>query len=442
MIGPAECGPECPLPCCMISFLSSFLTLPRLLVAATFFCICTIVGLFTSSFFRVLPSIGMVGILVAGLLSYTFHKREYIRVRGVVYGSFVAVYFLNLSSGLLTSDANWKDFERDIVLQLPFLILPLGFWLLPPLPASYLRNIWLTLIGTATVAALLSSVNYALHFEQINELYLHSKVMPTEPDHIRFSLIITLAIAAGVLLIVHKSVSGRARMLLVLVLTGLALYLHMLAVRSGLMTFYSLGGLSFLWLIIRKRRYHQAAALGAGLLLLPLFSYVCFPTFRNKSANTQEDVGQVERTASANSYSLVGRVYSYRVALKVIQKNFWFGVGKADIEEEMAAHYRNDFPLIQPESYIQPHNQYLYSTVAFGVIGLLVFVVGFYYPGLCIWPQYAPLLFSQYIILTLSFLVEYTLETQIGLAFALFFLMLALEGTKTPLLPDTEWRPA
>ncbi|RPD49912.1 O-antigen ligase domain-containing protein [Hymenobacter sediminis] len=426
----------------MISFLSSFLTLQRLLIAAAFFCICTIVGLFTSSFFRILPSVGMVGILVTGLLSYFLHKHKYARVRSTVYGSFVAIYFLNLSSGLLTSDANWNEFERDVVLQLPFLILPLAFWLLPPLPAVYLRNIWLTLIGAAAIAALLSAVNYALHFEQINELYLHSKVMPTEPDHIRFSLIITLAIAAGILLIVQKNVVGRMQSLLVLVLIVLALYLHMLAVRSGLMAFYSLGVLGFLWLVLRKRNYYQAVQLALCLLLLPLVSYVCFPTFRNKSVNTQEDVGQVEHTTSANSYSLVGRVYSYKVALKVIRENFWFGVGKADIEEEMAVHYRKDFPLIQPESYIQPHNQYLYSTVAFGVVGLLIFVVAFYYPGLCIWPQYAPLLFAQYTIITLSFLVEYTLETQIGLAFALFFLMLALEGNKAPLLPDTEWRPA
>lgn len=425
----------------MISFLSSFLTLNRLLAAAAFFCICTIVGLFTSSFFRILPSIGMVGILATGLLSYTLYKHKYPRAHRVVYGSFAAVYFLNLSSGLLTSDANWSDFERDLVLQLPFLVLPLGFWLLPPLPAIYLRNIWLTLIGATAVAAFLSSVNYILHFDQINELYLHSKVMPTEPDHIRFSLIITLAIAAGVLLIVKGNMKGRERSLWMGIVAALALYLHMLAVRSGLMAFYSLGILGLLRLIFQERNYRQAIRLALCLVVLPIFSYLIFPTFRNKSANTQEDVGQVERTASANSYSLVGRVYSYKVALKVIQENIWFGVGKADIEEEMASHYRNDFPLIQPESYIQPHNQYLYSTVAFGLVGLLIFIMGFYYPGLYTWPQYAPLLYAQYTIVTLSFLVEYTLETQIGLAFSLFFLMLALEGSKQSLLPDTEWRP-
>ncbi|WP_180754413.1 O-antigen ligase [Hymenobacter sp. DG01] len=347
-----------------------------------------------------------------------------------------------MASGLVSSDANWGEFQQDIVLQLPFLILPLAFWLLPPLPAPTLRGLWLSLVGAAVVAALLSTVNYILHFEQINELYLHSKVMPTEPDHIRFSLIITLAIAAGGVLLWHQSVTGIGKKLLAGAVLFLALYLHLLAVRSGLLTFYFLGGVGCLWLIVRRRHYYQALRLAAGLLLLPVLSYVCFPTFRNKSANTREDVGRVEHTASANNYSLVGRVYSYKVALKVIEDNLWFGVGKADIKAEMAVHYRRDYPTIQPEAYIQPHNQYLYSTVAFGVVGLLLFIIGFYYPGLSMWPRHAPLLLAQYIITTLSFLVEYTLETQIGLAFALFFLLLALEGCKAPTSPEQEWRPA
>lgn len=384
----------------------------------------------------------MVGILISGALSYFLHKQEYTRAHGVAYSAFLLVYGIHLSSGLLTSAANWEAYKRDVVLQLPFVILPVGFWMLPPLPASYLRNLWLVLIGATIVAALLSTGNYLLHFEQINEMYLHSKVMPTEPDHIRFSLLITLSIAAGTLLVVHRSVIGARQKWLIIGLAFLALYQHILAVRSGLVTFYFLGGMACLWLVVKQRQYRQAIAVAASLVVLPALSYACFPTFRNKSANTREDVGQVEHTASANNYSLVGRVYSYKVALKVIQDNPWVGVGKADIDAEMAKYYRQDYPTIQPEAYIQPHNQYLYSTVAFGMLGLLLFVIGFYYAGLNIWPRYAPLLFVQYSIVTLSFLVEYTLETQIGLAFALFFLLLSLEGSKPASTTELEWRPA
>jgi O-antigen ligase len=427
----------------MLSSLSSQLTIPRILTASTVFCACIIVGLFTSSFFRILPSIGIVGVLVCGLLAYSLHRGSYTSGNRAIYLPFVLIFGIHVASGLLTSWANLPEYGRDIVLQLPFLALPVGFWLLPPIPTRQLRQLWYLLILVTVVSATVSTGNYLLHKDEINELYLRSKVMPTEPDHIRFSLIVTLAIAAGVLLLDQGKLSPQTRLWLRLAVVALALYQHLLAVRSGLVTFYVLGGLALLWLILYRKQYKRATGLATALLLLPLFSYFCFPTFRNKSANTREDVGRVEHTASANNYSLVGRVYSYKVALKVVQDNPWFGVGKADMEQELAQHYRREFPNIQPEAYILPHNQFLFTTVALGCVGVILFIIGFYCPGIGSGTRYAPLLLTQYIIITISFLVEYTIETQIGIAFSLFFLLLALEGAKkeTSETAGNLWRP-
>lgn len=425
----------------MASSLGTILTISRLLVAATFFCVCILVGLFTSSFFRVLPSIGMMGMAVTGLTCFLLHGRHYQRSARSNYLPFLLIFLVHAGAGLLTSAARIGEYTRDVVLQLPFLVLPLAFWLLPPLPARNLRFLWLLLVGTTGLAAVLSTGNYLLHFDQINEMYLRSKVMPTEPDHIRFSLLVTLAVAAGVCLLAHRSVVGKGTRALWAVVIYLAFYQHLLAVRSGLVTLYVTAMVALLWLVFRKRQYQQALLLAATLVLVPAVSYTLFPTLQNKSANTREDVGQVNNTASANNYSLVGRVYSYKVALEVVKDNPWFGVGRADIEPEMAVRYQRDYPNIRPEFYIQPHNQFLFSAVAFGLVGLVLFIIGFYYAGISVWPSYAPLLLAQYLIVTLSFLVEYTLETQIGLGYALFFILLALEGQKPVTMPEGEWRP-
>lgn len=425
----------------MASFIGSILTISRLLVVATFFCVCIIVGLFTSSFFRILPSLGMIGLLVTGVSSFALHGSSYKRASLSYYWPFFLLFLLHVGAGLVTSKEHMQEYIRDIVLQLPYLALPLGFWLLPALPTRYLQRLWLTLVSTTVIAAIWSTGNYLQHFERINEMYLHSKVMPTEPDHIRFSLLITLSVAAGTCLLAHRSIIGWGSKMLWGAVIFLAFYQHLLAVRSGLMTLYAVGGLALLWLVFCRRQYLQALLLAACLFLVPAISYSLFPTLQNKSANTREDVGRVAHTASANNYSLVGRVYSYKVALEVVQDNPWFGVGRADIEPEMAEYYRRQYPNIRPEAYIQPHNQFLFSAVAFGLVGLVVFIVGFYYAGISVWPRYAPLLLAHYLILTLSFLVEYTLETQIGLGCALFFLLLALEGHKVGLEPESTWRP-
>ena len=424
--------------------LQSTFTLARLHLAALFFCGCVIVGIFIANWFRVLPSVGMVGIALTGLVYAVVYRRVANWSLWPVFGSLFLVFLLHLFQGFNTDAANMGDYSRDVVLQLPFLSLPLGFWLLPAMPSRHLRWLWLLLIGITVLAAVGATINYLLNAHAINESYLHSKVMPTEPDHIRFSLIITLAIAAGAMLLAHDAVRTIWRRWVIGALVGLALFLHLLAVRSGEMTFYALGGLAILWLVLRKRQWKQAGALAAVLVLLPVLSFVAFPTFRNKVYNTQEDVGKVKQTNSAEgkNYSIAARVYSYKSALSVWQDNKLLGVGKPDLKGEMAQRYATLYPEMGAKFYIQPHNQYLYNLVAYGALGLLVFCIGLFYPAWWARRKHAPLLLAQYVSITLSFLVEYTLETQIGLAFVVFFLLLALQGSLTSEGEDASWRPA
>jgi O-antigen ligase len=331
-----------------------------------------------------------------------------------------------------------------MVLQLPFLVLVLGFWLLPALPSRYLRRLWFLLIGVTVIAAIGATINYLLHFREINEMYLHSKVMPTEPDHIRFSLIITLAIAAGVLLLTHNAVQLKWRVWVIAAVVLLAAFLHLLAVRSGQLTFYALCGLAILWLVLKKKLWKQALLLVSVLILLPAISYFAFPTFSNKVVNTQRDVSKVQQKTAkeGKKYSIAARVYSYKTALAVWQDNKVIGVSKPDLETEMAKRYAVLYPEIGSKYYIQPHNQYLYNLAAFGALGLVVFLIGMFYPAWWARRKPAPLLFVQYVSIALSFLVEYTLETQIGLAYVLFFLLLALQGSLPCEKKDITWRPA
>ena len=186
--------------------LQSTFTLARLHLAALFFCGCVIVGIFIANWFRVLPSVGMVGIALTGLVYAVVYRRVANWSLWPVFGSLFLVFLLHLFQGFNTDAANMGDYSRDVVLPLPFLALPLGFWLLPAMPSRHLRWRWLLLIGITVLAAVGATINYLLNAHAINESYLHSKVMPTEPDHIRFSIIITLAIAAGAMLLAHDAV--------------------------------------------------------------------------------------------------------------------------------------------------------------------------------------------------------------------------------------------
>ncbi|KUG06469.1 hypothetical protein ASU33_03695 [Solirubrum puertoriconensis] len=405
-----------------------------------------VVGLYTIPFFRALASIGQGCLVVAALAYFVLFKKIEQRTKWPVYLGFVAIFGMHFAAGAITSRSNMHEYWRDMVLQLPFLILPIAFCVLPPLPVAYLARLYKLLLGLTTVSAVGSTIYYLYNREYINELYLRSKVMPTVPDHIRFSLLVALSIAVGAVLLNREALQGWRRKVVLIATIFLAGFLHLLAVRSGLLAFYVLGifGLGYQ---LKHKAWRKVATVVAVLTLTPLLSYWALPTFYNKYRNTREDASRVEQTRSANDYSLVGRVYSYQAALRVWEDHPLVGVGKADLRDEMSARYREFFPQIDAEHHLQPHNQFLFYLVSFGAIGLLLFTLAFYYPLWWSRRKHAPMLISQYIIVTLSFMVEPTLETQTGLTFALFFLLLPLSSAaayskETVVRKGLEWRPA
>ncbi|MGY2131340.1 O-antigen ligase family protein [Hymenobacter sp. HD11105] len=423
--------------------LAIILSVNRTKLATTASIVLVLIGLFTNDFLPELPSIGIMCLLLVAILHVAAHQRIVQKKQWHVYSAFTGVFFLHLLAGFNTSEANREAFWIDVLQQLPFLVLPIAFWLLPPLSSQTLRLLYLVFFYLVVVSAIGSTGYYLMHAAEINQLYYQSQIMPTIPDYIRFSLMVTLAIAIGTLFLFNNVVLGRNRVLVLLATTFLVLYLYLLSVRSGLVAFNVLGVAALIWLLIRHK-YSQAFGLGGVLLMLPWLSFLCFPTFHNKYYNTQDDVSRVEKVGSANNFSLVGRVYSYKVGLQLAQAHPWVGVGKADMEDEIAAYYKADFPDIEPSAYLLPHNQFLYYLVAFGAIGLLTFMGCFYYPIYWEWTKSGPIMIAQYIIISLSFLVEYTLDqkSQVGLLFALIFLLLSLNGLMSPTRSERGWRPS
>lgn len=422
--------------------LVSVFTLGRIERAATTGIALIIVGFFTGDVLPILSSAGILVVALAALLHMCAHQHIGQKKQWRVYYAFTGVFLLHLLAGLNTSAVNREAFWQDVLQQLPFLILPIAFWLLPPLSTQALRKIYLLFYYLVLLSALGSTGHYLMHTAEINQLYYQSQIMPTVPDYIRFSLMVTLAIAVGGLFLVKNTVSGRHRVVMLLTTAFLILYLYLLSVRSGLVAFNCLGVVTLIRLLT-KRKYKQAFSISGLLLVLPLLSFICFPTFHNKYYNTRDDVSRIEKVSSANNFSLVGRVYSYKVGLQIAQAHPLIGVGKADMKDEVAVYYQADFPDIEPSAYLLPHNQFLYYLVAFGGLGLLLFIGCFYYPFYWAGTKVGPLMIAQYLIISLSFLVEYTLdqENQVGLLFALLFLLLTINGFVPATRPHDGWRP-
>jgi O-antigen ligase len=384
-----------------------------------------IIGLFITDYIRSLPSIGVAGLFLTGIGYSLNYKCIAQRSRWPYVLSFGLIYALHTVTGIWQSSLGDVALRQDLVLQLPFLLLPIAFLLLPNWLAMHKHFLWLVLIGCCLVSAAMATTNYMLHDKEIEQIYLESQVMPTYPDHIRFSLLITIAVLSGTVILFSEGVSKRLRVLTGVGVLLLFLFQHLLAVRSGLVTLYVAGAL---WLVWQGWQLKQWKVMLMSLALISTLGGTCMlmlPTLQNKIINTRADTAKITSVEAANNFSVTARVYSYHTAWVIIREHPLIGVSKIKLAEVMAQEYRYIFPEIGREHYLLPHNQFIFNLAAYGIVGLLVFLAGFYYP---IWESLRTrniLQLLMYVIITISFLVEYTLESQVGVLVGLFFILLA-----------------
>lgn len=122
-----------------------------------------------------------------------------------------------------------------------------------------------------------------------------------------------------------------------------------------------------------------------------------------------------------SGHSVTQRFEFWKAAIGIIKKNTLLGVGTGDVKQAFDVQYKKMNSALSEEWRLRSHNQYLAIAVAFGVIGLVWFLISLMYP---MWKErkyFDYFYITFFIIATLSMLTEDTLETQAGVSFYAFF---------------------
>lgn len=387
-----------------------------------------IVGVFATESFRALSSISLAGITILALLSIDKNSLGKIKSALPVL-LFTLVFFMHVLDAITTDFMTNSDYliER-VMIKVPFLLLPFSILVLPKLSLKRYHFLILTFVLCSVFIAVKATIYYLLHPTEVQELYLRSKTIPLPLNHVRYSLMLSLSIFLSAYLYIKKEwffspvetkiYGGFALFLFI--------FLHLLSVRSGLLAFYILAVMIVLAYAWRTKKYKQMALALSIFIAIPLASFFAVPTFKNKVTNTIEDINNTQYEYFANFHSLTARVFSYKVAYHLIQKSPIMGVGIGNLEREVNKQYISEYNEITPGNRLMPHNQFLNFTVAFGLLGLIIFCIGFY--GILFFKKYRThsVLLVQLLIISISFLFESTLETQLGANFTLSFIVIPL----------------
>lgn len=328
--------------------------------------------------------------------------------------------YLFLLLGFFYSDNIHHLFER-LQIKLPLLLYPLICPSIGRLSVSQKRMITLTAIGVMLGSVIGILINYVLHFDLINQLYLESKIMPGPIHHIRFSLLTVFTIYLCYYC-VQQPIGKAAQIALTVIAIFFIIFLHIYSVRSGLLSLYVVISILLVNYAIKTRNVKHLLIAIVSITIIAGGSILLSPTLKNKISNTTTDVNVYHNQEDPNFNSLATRMASYKVAMDIFKENIWFGCGQGDLKDKNDALFRKDYPTVLTP--IIPHNQFIYYLAATGIIGVLIFTVSFLAP---LWSRRNfrnEFILICYIILLVAFQFEPMLETQLGVATTLIILFI------------------
>ncbi len=406
----------------ILSSIRDFLTQPVVLFLVF---VAGFIGLYYS---RALVSLFNVTIFGLGLMALTKRSdiRQAIWNRHTI--PFLLVFCVYLISFFLSDD------KMMALLRLKtnnyFILIPVGISLLQPFSKRFITHLIFAFISITCLSCLLVAINYGMHFEEYSEIYKTGKTIPTPILHIRYSYFMSLALLLGLVLYLDRSrLMAWMKKLLPFMLIFLFIFLHVLAVRSGLLAFYA--GL-FVFALISGRHYlrpRYMIGIGMSLILILLLAIRFIPSLKNKWQYTQHDIDMFFNDTGSYLYSDNLRLISIKHGLDLVESNPMIGVGIGDIEKEMQTLYKYYNPEIPPELQALPINQIIFALTAFGLVGGILYFIFLFYPLAYPNQWNDPKLLMIYGATFGSFMGDASIELQLGKVAFLTLITLALWDT-------------
>ncbi|MCB0689840.1 MAG: O-antigen ligase family protein [Saprospiraceae bacterium] len=338
----------------------------------------------------------------------------------------MAPFFIVLFGGFY-SDESLYWLER-LRIKFPFLLVPLAFYLIPKVSKSlynHLHFIFLLVVALSTIPIVWYMIG---HYGEVIEALRHGRPVATPISHIRYSLFVAFAACISFILTQRDSFTLLKKSYLLSLGIYLTLFLHFLAVRSGIVAFYSVAIFFAFRYILHAQRFVPAFILGFTLLLMPFLAYETIPSFKQRIAYMVEDATKYQKR-EWNNYSDAERMLSIRAGLAITAENPLFGTGTGDLPQEMRQYFYKNY---YKDTFIMPHNQFVSILAGSGICGLVLFLLALGWP-VYRWyrsDEHNDLFIALNIIVSVSLMVENTFETSVGVAFYLFFTLLGLNHMK------------
>ncbi len=332
------------------------------------------------------------------------------------------IFFVYVLSGI--NSENTGSWLEKLNTNLIFIAIPLGVYLSGQYKKGFLNRILALFILMNVVLDIVLLAIYLLHFETVNQQYLRGQTIYTPIMHVRYSYFVALSIIFSFYLFIinfknQKRYFWGASTLFLIV------FLHILAVRTGILSIYITFIILGIYYGIKLKKYKELFTGWILFFLIMTVSFFSFPSIKNKINYSIWDIkSTINKTAKYHTSDRI-RIYSIINGIKLVKESPILGTGIGDIYTEMDKKYEINYPDLPKEYRFGPIDQFLFTLASMGFTGFILFY------GLLLIPLYYTkqkheLLIPFYLLTFSTFIGENTIELIVGKTAFLIFLSLFL----------------
>lgn len=139
---------------------------------------------------------------------------------------------------------------------------------------------------------------------------------------------------------------------------------------------------------------------------------------------------ELQNCSNPNGHSLLERIEYWKAARSLIKKHWLFGLGMGDLQDTFNDYYTKTDSNLLPENRHRAHQMYFTVILSSGILSFILFLLWWWAQIKIAWRLKSLTWLSFIAIAMSSFLIEDTLETQLGGTFVSFFFGLFMAHPK------------
>jgi O-antigen ligase len=354
---------------------------------------------------------------------------------------FIFLFLAFLLFSFFTSDQS--DGFRAIRIRLPLFLFPLIFFFIT-IPRNKRDKLLLNIAVITTISCFIS-LNYAIiqAIQKEDNAWLYNDALSffINQQSIYTSLLVNISIYIFTYFLLTQPKSYKHKFLLITGIGFLFIISYLLASRIMMLQLYGTFFLLLVFYIYQKKKWLQGIALLAATLLAIFLVFSFFPKTFNRFKELAFTSYQYDNTAQESHYGGVltedqwnganFRLAAWKCGWELFTKKPLTGVGIGDKTSELNALYKQKRFWFAIETGKNVHNNYLDILYSMGLVGLVLFLLGWF-----VLPFRSFVKQQDYlaIIITITFafamITEVYFDRSLGAILFGFFIPFLLSGSK------------